>query len=57
MTAMSEQNIKPSGIPDDILELLAKHLQRIQFGSVSLIIQNGKVVQIESTEKIRTEKK
>lgn len=54
---MSEQNIKLTKIPDEVNELLLKYLQRIQFGSISLIIQNGKVVQIECSEKIRTDRK
>lgn len=54
---MSEQKQRPTRIPDDIYELLLKYLQSIQFGSVTLVIQNGKVVQVESNEKIRTEKK
>ncbi len=54
---MSETNGKLTKIPDDVYELLLKYLQRIQFGSVSLVIQNGKVVQIECSEKIRTDKK
>ena len=52
---MSEQN--PTKLPDDIYQLLLKYLSSIKFGSVTLVIQNGKVVQIESNEKIRTEKK
>jgi hypothetical protein len=57
VTIVSETNGKLTKIPDDVYELLLKYLQRIQFGSVSLVIQNGKVVQIECIEKIRTDKK
>ncbi|MBR1863905.1 MAG: YezD family protein [Ruminococcus sp.] len=54
---MPEKKQRPTILPDDIYELLLKYLQTIQFGSVTLVIQNGKVVQIESNEKIRTDKK
>lgn len=57
VNAMPEKKQRPTILPDDIYELLLKYLQTIQFGSVTLVIQNGKVVQIESNEKIRTDKK
>ena len=47
---------RSDGIPDNIYDLLSKYLNSIRFGSVTLIIQNGKIVQIECSEKIRTEK-
>lgn len=53
---MSENKNEAPEIPDEIFELLTNYLRRIRFGSVSLIIQNGKIVQIETSEKIRTDK-
>ncbi len=52
---MTEKS-SPAAIPGNIYELLSKYLNSIKFGSVTLVIQNGKIVQIECSEKIRTEK-
>jgi len=37
----------------DVLAQISKAIQAIRFGSVEIIIQDGKVVQIERKEKIR----
>lgn len=36
-----------------LLERLVEYIRGIQFGSVSIIIQDGKIIQIEKNEKIR----
>ena len=35
------------------LKTIAEYIESIQFGSVSIVIQNGKIIQIEKSEKIR----
>jgi hypothetical protein len=40
-------------ISKDIYDKLQKYLKDIQFGSVTLIIQDGHIIQIEKNEKIR----
>jgi hypothetical protein len=35
------------------LKKIAEYIASIQFGSVTVVIQNGKIIQIEKTEKIR----
>lgn len=40
-------------IPQDIYEKLQKYIKDIQFGSVTLIIQDGRIIQIEKNEKVR----
>ncbi|GHV31888.1 hypothetical protein FACS18949_01400 [Clostridia bacterium] len=40
-------------ISEDKLEKLLVWLSEIKFGAVTLIIQDGKVVQVDKTEKIR----
>jgi hypothetical protein len=52
MSGNNEDIIKK--IPEDIYEIFLKSLENIKFGLITLIIQDGKVVQIESNEKIRT---
>lgn len=37
----------------DHLEIIKKLIQSMRFGSISIIIQDGKIVQIEKTEKYR----
>lgn len=38
---------------DKVLVQVKEMLQDIKFGSVTLVIQNGKVIQIEKNEKVR----
>jgi len=45
-------------LPEDIiseenLNKVFEYVKNIQFGAVTLIIQNGKVIQVEKTEKIK----
>ena len=35
------------------LEEIKKYVNEIQYGTVTIIIQDGKVIQIDKTEKIR----
>lgn len=46
-----EKNNSP--ISDKDLQRLLSLLDSVQYGSVTLIIQEGKVVQIEKNEKVR----
>jgi hypothetical protein len=40
-------------IPPDVYAKLLEYIKTIQFGSVTLILQNGKIIQIDKNEKIR----
>jgi len=46
----NEESLK---VDRDVLAQISKAIQSIRFGSVEIIIQDGKVVQIERKEKIR----
>ncbi|MDR2530447.1 MAG: YezD family protein [Oscillospiraceae bacterium] len=48
MTALPAQVLS-----DDQLSKLLELLKELKFGSVTLIVQDGKVVQIDKTEKLR----
>ena len=37
----------------DELEIIKKYIDKIKFGSITIVIQDGKVVQIEKVEKTR----
>lgn len=37
----------------DIYEKLVEYIQDIRYGSVVVVIQDGKIVQIEKNEKVR----
>ncbi len=51
---MTEENVKgKQSISDDDLKKLFALLGSIKYGSITLIIQDGKVVQIERNEKLR----
>lgn len=38
---------------EEYINLIRKLLDEIEFGSISIVLQNGKVMQIEKEEKIR----
>ncbi len=38
---------------DEILEQLKEMLSTIKYGSITLIIQDGKLIQLEKNEKVR----
>ena len=38
---------------EEYLHLISKMLDEIQFGSITIVIQNGKIMQVQKEEKIR----
>jgi hypothetical protein len=48
-----DRDVLTNVLDEKILKNLVAILSTLQFGSVTLIIQNGKVVQIEKNEKFR----
>jgi hypothetical protein len=38
---------------DEVFEKLKRMLQTMRFGSVTLVVQDGKVIQLEKNEKVR----
>ena len=38
---------------EELLRHIDKMLEKLQFGSITLVVQDGKVIQIEKNEKIR----
>lgn len=38
---------------EEYLELLEKMVEELRFGSITLVVQDGKIVQIQKEEKIR----
>ena len=54
MAGKSEHENKAKGpISQEDLEKLLSLLETIRYGSITLIIQDGKVIQIEKNEKMR----
>ncbi len=51
--AENEAHKTESALTNEDLQRLLGLLSKIAYGSVTLIIQNGKVVQIEKNEKVR----
>ena len=52
---MSQPNPQPPSVPE-WLELVEKHIASIRFSTVQLTVHDSKVVQIETTEKVRLDK-
>ena len=48
-----KHNPERFGVERDVLAQIATAIEAIRFGSVEVIIQDGKVIQIERKEKIR----
>ena len=46
----------PSEVDDRTLQMLLNALRDLQFGHVTAVVQDGVVVQIERTEKRRTDR-
>ncbi|WP_082380749.1 MULTISPECIES: YezD family protein [Bacillaceae] len=42
---------------EEVVTHLERMLQSIKFGSITLVVQDGKVIQIEKNEKVRLQKK
>ncbi len=40
-------------LPADALQVVREHLEHIRFGSIALTIHDGKIVQLDITEKRR----
>ncbi|WP_243386774.1 YezD family protein [Bacillus kexueae] len=38
---------------DELMVEIKKMLQDLKFGSITLVVQNGKVIQLEKSEKVR----
>lgn len=49
---MSEQK-KKTEISEEVLEKLKEQIGKIQYGSITLVIHEGKIVQLDTAEKIR----
>lgn len=50
---MAENSKKREKISEEELQKIKKFLEELSFGSVTIIVQDGKIVQIEKNEKIR----
>lgn len=50
---MANNNRNNSGISEESLNKLLEMLKTVRYGSITLVIQDGVVVQIEKSEKVR----
>jgi len=51
------RNHSPAQLKTEIVDQIASVLQGIRFGSVEIVIHEGKIVQIERREKLRFDAK
>ena len=54
---MAKQKLVSGKIPAAVMEYILTTLQRLNFGEVVLVAQNGVLVQIEWNEKLRIDRK
>mgnify|MGYP000882033729 CR=1 FL=1 len=47
------ESVVPDVISEEHLRRVFSYVESIQYGTVTLVIQGGKVVQVEKTEKIK----
>lgn len=53
---MAQQEVivrKREDIPSETMKTLIAAINKIKYGSITLVIQDGKLLQIDKTEKIR----
>lgn len=50
------QNTNKQSQEEEMIREILRALRTIKFGSVHLVIQDGRVVQIEKTEKVRLQR-
>lgn len=53
MSTAGEPGASGVKVSSDLWRRLAEALARMRFGQVTLIVQDGRVIQMETTEKIR----
>jgi len=51
--SQNSNNVESNPLDSNVLAHIAEAIRSIRFGSVEIIIQDGKVVQIERKEKVR----
>jgi hypothetical protein len=47
------ENQNKEEVFDEVVENVKSMLKKMKFGSITLVVQDGKVVQIEKNEKVR----
>jgi hypothetical protein len=50
---MPELTAAAPSLAEDALHAIREHLQRIRFGSIAITVHEGKIVQLDITEKRR----
>lgn len=52
-TRDSTARIAPWGVPPEVLGALARLLREVRYGSIEIVVHEGRVTQIERREKVR----
>jgi hypothetical protein len=50
---LGDSNLAPAADLDDVVAEIRRALAEIRHGSVTLIVQDGRVIQIDATRKVR----
>ncbi|MDX1969004.1 MAG: YezD family protein [Planctomycetaceae bacterium] len=53
MTANPTESARPAPLTDSVLAAIAEALRGVRYGTVTVVVQDGRVVQIDRTERRR----
>jgi hypothetical protein len=52
-TFRAVDNGNPQGIPTEVLEALTRLVRELRFGSIEIVVHEGRITQIERRERLR----
>jgi hypothetical protein len=50
---MQNEKTKTATVDEETLQQIKKQIEQIRYGSVTIVVHDGKVVQLDTSEKIR----
>jgi hypothetical protein len=53
MTELGGLDKSKTGISDEEIKKILQYIESVHYGSVTIVVQGGKIVQIEKNEKIK----
>ncbi len=53
MTELGGLDKSKTGISDEEIKKIVQYIESVHYGSVTIVVQNNKIVQVEKNEKIK----
>lgn len=53
LTAQTSNDASETAVPREVLDALGRLLREVRFGSIEIVVHEGRVTQIERREKVR----